>query len=236
VIEEADDGKRRGVLVPVLLDSVDQPRGFREIQAADLTGWQAGHPSARFDELIKDIRSLLDNAPRRKTAEPLAVQRARDDRIVQGTANAYSKRFVLLVAAVAGVAAVGLMSYLSFRGPNTDVPISPPTSTQELKPEPLREERKAETEPQPPAVASRNVVKKQSEPEPSSLFALRAVINDPDGYTNVRRMQSAASDILTKVYEGEQFYTYAQDDNWWRIKTKDGKIGYMHVSRIRLLK
>jgi uncharacterized membrane protein YgcG len=66
-------------------------------------------------------------------------------------------------------------------------------------------------------------------------FSLSAVIDDPDGYTNVRSMKSASSDIVTKVYQGEEFYTYVQDGNWWLIRTKDGKVGYMHVSRIRIL-
>jgi TIR domain len=86
VTEEADDGKRRGVLVPVLLDPVEQPRGFREIQAADLTDWQPGRPSLRFDELIKDIRRLLHSAQTWSSDKPVelsAVPRVREDRIAQ---------------------------------------------------------------------------------------------------------------------------------------------------------
>lgn len=72
--------------------------------------------------------------------------------------------------------------------------------------------------------------------KPEQAFTLRAVIDDPDGYTNVRSMKSASSDIVTKVYEGEESYTYVQDGNWWLIRTKDGKIGYIHISRIKLIK
>src|SRR3954453_11460846 len=39
VIEEADDGRERGILVPALIDPVRSPQGFRGIQAADLSGW-----------------------------------------------------------------------------------------------------------------------------------------------------------------------------------------------------
>ena len=72
--------------------------------------------------------------------------------------------------------------------------------------------------------------------ELDKLFTLRAVIDDPDGYTNVRSMKSASSDIVTKVHQDEEFYTYKQDGNWWQIRTKDEKIGYMHISRIKLIK
>jgi hypothetical protein len=51
------------MLIPVLLDPVEQPRGFREIQASNLTDWQPGRPSPRFDELVKDIRRRLRSAP-----------------------------------------------------------------------------------------------------------------------------------------------------------------------------
>lgn len=49
VIEEADEAQKRGILVPVLLDSVEPPIGFRSIQAADLTTWRPELPSPRFE-------------------------------------------------------------------------------------------------------------------------------------------------------------------------------------------
>lgn len=63
VAEEGDEGRTRGILVPVLLDSVLPPRGFREIQAADLTDWQPGRPSARLDELLADLARRLGGSP-----------------------------------------------------------------------------------------------------------------------------------------------------------------------------
>ena len=38
VCEEATEGRRQGKLVPVLIEPVRPPAGFREIQAADLSG------------------------------------------------------------------------------------------------------------------------------------------------------------------------------------------------------
>ena len=59
VSEEADEAKRRGILVPVLLDLVEPPIGFRSIQAADLSDWEPGRISPRFDKLLVDIRAIL---------------------------------------------------------------------------------------------------------------------------------------------------------------------------------
>lgn len=59
VSEEADEGKQRGILVPILLDPVEPPIGFRSIQAADLTGWNPQTCSADFEHLARDIREIL---------------------------------------------------------------------------------------------------------------------------------------------------------------------------------
>ena len=60
-------------------------------------------------------------------------------------------------------------------------------------------------------------------------------LDDPDGYTNMRSQKSAKSQIVARVVQGEQFFTYMQDGNWWQVRTAKGKVGYMHISRIRLL-
>jgi hypothetical protein len=59
VIEEADDGRERGILVPAFLDPVRPPRGFRGIQAADLSGWSPERPSPAFDSFLSDLHAVL---------------------------------------------------------------------------------------------------------------------------------------------------------------------------------
>jgi hypothetical protein len=71
VSDEADEGKQRGILIPVLLDSVELPMGFRSIQAADLTDWQPERLSPRFEQLLHDIRTVLHTTPTPSPAEPL---------------------------------------------------------------------------------------------------------------------------------------------------------------------
>ncbi len=76
----------------------------------------------------------------------------------------------------------------------------------------------------------------QKKPENrSDKYILRAQIDDPDGYTNVRSLPSSNGQVIDIVYEGEQFTTYHQSSNWRQIKTNKNKIGYMHNSRIQLL-
>ena len=79
VAEEADEGKRRGILVPLLLDPVQPPRGFREIQAADITGWQPGETSQLLDQLFADITRCLQRMPRRQQEVPRAPNTDKND-------------------------------------------------------------------------------------------------------------------------------------------------------------
>lgn len=71
VAEEADDGQRRGILVPVLLDAVLPPLGFRSLQAADLQTLQAGDclPAA-FSQLIDSIHTVIGATPTTAAVAP----------------------------------------------------------------------------------------------------------------------------------------------------------------------
>ena len=72
-------------------------------------------------------------------------------------------------------------------------------------------------------------------PGPNDVFVLTAVIDDPDGFTNIRSGKSASSAVLARVTRHEQFSTFRQDGEWWQVRTRDGTIGYMHASRIRVI-
>lgn len=62
------------------------------------------------------------------------------------------------------------------------------------------------------------------------------VINDPDGYTNVREGKSSSSKIVDKVYKGEKFEIYDTSGNWWSIYTyKNSKNGYIHKSKVTIV-
>jgi hypothetical protein len=122
VAEEADDGKMRQVLVPVSLDAVMPPRGFREIQSADLTDWKPGQASENLTQLLGDIRRLLGSsaapprpAPAVFQAPPLAPA-AMEPPSGKGLRNG-----IIVVAALALLALAG---YLAWR-PEPPTPVSP---------------------------------------------------------------------------------------------------------------
>jgi TIR domain/PDZ domain len=59
VRNEASEAKRRGILVPVFLETVDAPLAFRLLNGADLRNWQPGTPHGEFDQLVERVAELL---------------------------------------------------------------------------------------------------------------------------------------------------------------------------------
>jgi hypothetical protein len=59
VRDEANEGLKRDVLVPVLIDQIAPPLGFRSIHAADLIGWKGDPSAAGFQQLVRDLGKVL---------------------------------------------------------------------------------------------------------------------------------------------------------------------------------
>jgi hypothetical protein len=78
VLEEAETGKRRQILIPVLLDEVEPPFGFGTIQAANLAAWDGTCSSPAFTRLVGDIAAVLGPAPI-AVKEPEEHRRAEDE-------------------------------------------------------------------------------------------------------------------------------------------------------------
>ena len=55
VIDEAEDAKRRNVLVQALLENLEPPHGFRQIQSGSLLSWKGGHNDPVLLPLLSGI-------------------------------------------------------------------------------------------------------------------------------------------------------------------------------------
>ena len=62
VREEAEDGLRRGILIPVLIDDVRPPLGFGLIQAVELGQWPGDDATEAFQKLTADITAIVPPA------------------------------------------------------------------------------------------------------------------------------------------------------------------------------
>jgi hypothetical protein len=79
------------------------------------------------------------------------------------------------------------------------------------------------------------------------LYGQFAVIQDPDGYVNVRKTPSNKSDIIAKAYSGQVIFCYMPEeskDNWYEIYHGEESIkefgrnwgsGYIYRSRLKYL-
>jgi hypothetical protein len=62
VKEEAEEGKKRQILVPVLIEDATIPLGFRRIQTADLRDWKKGKRHSDYQNLKNAISTIVDSA------------------------------------------------------------------------------------------------------------------------------------------------------------------------------
>ncbi len=63
VFLEARAARRRGVIVPVLLDVVAPPTEFHEIQCVDLSRWRGGPRDPFFQDLVAAVRARIAGQP-----------------------------------------------------------------------------------------------------------------------------------------------------------------------------
>ncbi|ABR91936.1 Hypothetical protein mma_0988 [Janthinobacterium sp. Marseille] len=76
---------------------------------------------------------------------------------------------------------------------------------------------------------------KQVGTQPVKDFSVEAVIDDPDGYTNVRAQANGQSAIIGRVKSGNSFQTHPQNSEWWKVQVAGGNTGFIHRSRIVLM-
>jgi hypothetical protein len=69
----------------------------------------------------------------------------------------------------------------------------------------------------------------------ADVSQFRGVIDDPDGYVNLRKEKRADAPVITKVKAGEPFqFNKREGEDWCQVKLKSGVSGWMHCSRIKL--
>jgi hypothetical protein len=104
VINEAGEGLHDGRLIPVLLEDVEPPLGFRHLHAVPLTNW-AGEQDEQFERLVASIQAAMAREAARSGSQPtVAVPRPapswgdRLKRRVGETPRAWIGSFLLLAS------------------------------------------------------------------------------------------------------------------------------------------
>jgi hypothetical protein len=75
VIEEAEEGRARGKLLPVLIEAVAAPRGFRQIQALSFVDWDGTAQAGCFRTLLQDLQAITGEAKHRSAGSGAEASR-----------------------------------------------------------------------------------------------------------------------------------------------------------------
>lgn len=109
VRDEAAEGRDRGALVPVLIERIKPPIGFRQFQTIDLTGWKGQEDSRGLAALFAAVATLSRNGAE-PTASPSGTDTGRTARFWPAKAIAAGAALLLLLL-IAGVTAYRLSSW-----------------------------------------------------------------------------------------------------------------------------
>lgn len=59
-------------------------------------------------------------------------------------------------------------------------------------------------------------------------------IQDPDGFTNLRKEKNSKSEIVQQIKNGEKVEVLNEEGKWWLIKTQKEKQGYVYYDRVKV--
>ena len=84
VQEEADDGMSRQTLIPVMIDNIDLPRGFKRLQTADLIDWNGNEDDPNWQLILSQVHKLISASREKAAAQQRAAARSKQ---AQGAAR-----------------------------------------------------------------------------------------------------------------------------------------------------
>jgi hypothetical protein len=217
---EADVARNQKKLIQVSVDGSMPPLPFNQIQFASLADWQGEADHSGWRKVKASLNALCRDgegeAPpvRRVAAAPPAAPPPSPPAPRSGG----SKAGWIVAGLLALITVAATVFWLARRGPRR----------QPVAPGPVVQQPAGTTGASGPGAPAPG-----GAPGAGNRFALDAVIEDPDGYTNVRSGPSAQAPIVGRVEQGEVFQTFRQPGVWWRVRTAAGTVGFMHRSRIR---
>lgn len=145
VRDEAHEGGQREILIPVLIEPVRPPLGFRQIQAAHLQDWNGDTGAPAFQKLLQDIGGIMGDgqaaAPKPPSpASPVSMPTPPPvAKKPGGNLRPFMVRLGVIVFALSGIARFGMGLGDIFNHPQvqTRAPVATPaiSDVPELEPE-----------------------------------------------------------------------------------------------------
>jgi TPR repeat protein len=115
VLDEAAVGLNRGILVPILIDKIEAPLGFRQLQTEDLSGYPAPAAQPNFERLVTALQRL-----RQDPTQPVPPSPPRPPAPPPVKPANIGRRVAMIAGAVAllGLAGAALMRVVDGIGPD----------------------------------------------------------------------------------------------------------------------
>lgn len=231
VYEEATEGRRLGKLVPVMIEAVRPPAGFREIQAADLTGWDGSPDFDGLRMLLSDLEHLLGkpvvsaaDSPSSASRRPAGQADAEHDpdppynatdlpgRAKPAT-HGNKARWSLWTLA-GGVLLTGAAAFIGLSSSPQPVPATPAPEAASQQPErsvpPVAAPAVVPAAPSPPMASAQPEVSRESSAAlASSTTPLSRSRTQPEPSTAIKRSDSTrlssarCADLLARIQLGE---------------------------------
>jgi len=221
---EADMARNQRKLIQTSIDDGMPPLPFNQIQYASLTNWDGDSDHPAWRKVLVSLSDLVGAAPE-AAATTVSTGQKTTPPPAPAQSEAKSSHIPLIISLVSLIAVIGLLAWLVLGGEDEAAVPADTDNANIVEP----------TEPVPPApVPESQSTAPTPEPKNTNEFNESAVIEDDDGWTNFRAAPSRSSSILGRLESGEVFFTHKQPGEWWKIRTEDGVIGYMHYSRISL--
>ena len=112
VLDEAEIGKQRGILVPAWIDNVEIPLGFRGILTASLVDWNGRSPHTGFDQLLEAVRSTLHEAESKPSLKETSDEQKEGKHVETGWRfTAFIAKHKLFVLSIVGIAILAAVAY-----------------------------------------------------------------------------------------------------------------------------
>lgn len=219
---EADVARNQKKLVQTAIDDVMPPLPFNQIQFADLRDWNGDPGHSGWRKVLMSLEELCGReAAAAPPAKPAPTQTpAPPPAPVDWQVPPPAQKSSFLPWTLLGLAAiaVALLAWKLLQPAPTAPDVAGVATTNSEAAAPST------------GTPTDNVAE-----APAEAFTLAAVIDDPDGFTNIRSGRSTKAAIIGKVLEGEKFLTYKQPGSWWRVRKADGTTGFMFRKYIQLV-
>jgi hypothetical protein len=148
VRNEASEGKRRGILLPVFIEQVEAPLAFRSLNGADLSGWNGEGSDAEFLRLIERVKELLGQ-PASPSATAFTPSRRLDTSPAKDSQTSWGTKPLVIAALALIVVGAGFAGYLFRGGTHPEPPVkesaSSPTGDELLSKDPVAVAKKRES-------------------------------------------------------------------------------------------